>query len=119
MTETPEETPENIEEPPPPPVKEKKPRSEAQMAVLEKARQKAFEMRSKKADENKIKKEETKVHAKLSEAEKDKEILALKQTAVEKELNVEIAKTQTQTQACEKRTRPPVFIDRGNAINET
>ena len=92
MTETTEETPEIAEETPAPPVKEKKPRSEAQMAVLEKARQKAFEMRAKKADESKIKKEEIKVRAKLSDAEKDKEILALKQTAVEKELNVEIVK---------------------------
>jgi hypothetical protein len=79
--------------------KKKKPRSEAQMAVLEKARQKAYEMRKQRAQDGKLKKEETKVQRKMTEAEEEAEVLKLKQLAHEKQLNVEIVKP--------KKPRPP------------
>ena len=84
------------------PVKEKKPRSESQMAVLEKARQKAYEIRKQRAVERQVKEESSKIDRRLTDAEKDKEILKLKQTAMELKLDVEIKKP---TKA--KQSKPP------------
>jgi len=83
--------------------KQKKPRSEAQMAVLEKARQKAYEMRKQRAQDGKLKKEETKVQRKMTEAEEEAEVLKLKQLAHEKQLNVEIVKPKLKS----KKPKPP------------
>ena len=83
--------------------KQKKPRSEAQMAVLEKARQKAYEMRKLRAKDGQLKKEETKVQRKMTEAEEEAEVLKLKQLAHEKQLNVEIVKAKSKP----KKVKPP------------
>lgn len=91
----------------PQPVKEKKPRSEAQMAVLEKARQKAYEMRAKKAGATKIKKQSEQIDVKLTEAEKDKEILKLKELALEKNLDVEIVKPKPKPKRVSKPKAAP------------
>lgn len=83
--------------------KQKKPRSEAQMAVLEKARQKAYEMRKQRAKDGKFKKEETKIQQKMTEAEEEVEVLKLKQLAHEKQLNVEIITPKSKA----KKLKPP------------
>jgi hypothetical protein len=84
---TEEESEEECETPP-----VKKPRSEAQMAVLARARQKAYEIRKQRAAERQVKEDGEKIDKKLSDAEKDKEILKLKKAALELKLNAEIKK---------------------------
>ena len=70
--------------------KPKQPRSEKQLEALAAARIKCIEARKKRAEEKQIKQGEKKIETKLTEIEKDKEILKLKQVALEQELDVEI-----------------------------
>lgn len=74
------------------PVKEKKPRSQAQIENFKKVQQRAYELRKQKAEENKLKKEEDKITNKIDEIDKEKEILKLKEMAVKQGLDVEIKK---------------------------
>ena len=83
-----------VDTPPTESVKPKQKRSPAQEEVLRLARLKSYEIRKQKAEEKQIEREEKKIDTKLDEAEKEKEILKLKQIAVENKLDVEINKKQ-------------------------
>ena len=90
--------------------KEKKPRSMLQEEALHKARQKAYENRRLRAEQKKIKEESAKIETKLTEAEKDAEILKLKQLAHEKNLNVEISKPKPKPKPTKpKPTKPKTY----------
>jgi len=84
-----------MEDEPEPETKIKKERSDAQKEQLNFARKKALEMRKQRADERKIQKEEFKIETKMTAIEKEKEILRLKQVAVENKLDIDINPKET------------------------
>ena len=89
--------------------KEKKPRSILQDEALHKARQKAYENRRLRAEQKKIMEESVKIETKLTEAEREAEILKLKQVAHEKNLNVEILKPKPKPKPKPTKPKPKVY----------
>ena len=71
-------------------IKPKRILTDLQKIQLSNARAKALEMRKLRADERKVERENTKIDTKMSEMEKQKEILKLQQIAMEQKLDVDI-----------------------------